>query len=155
MGFSRRQEAFIREYALDHNATQAAIRAGYSPKTAKQQGSRLLKNPEISQAIEKADEERRQQVGVEVEWVVSQLVKVYEKSMAGAPKIHNGVPVLMLVDGEWQTINEWSPSGANKALELLGRHLGMHVERHQIEGMGDVVYTLELDRELAAGDDDD
>lgn len=143
-----RQEAFCHEYVRDHNGSAAAIRAGYAESRAKQTAYDLLRNPEIAQKIEALDSERRQRLGVEVDWVVEQLVKVYEKSMAGSPKIHQGVPVLILVDGEWQTINEWSPSGANKALELLGRHLGMHVERHKIEMDGEVVYTLDLGREL-------
>ena len=46
-----RQERFIAEYAIDLNATRAAIRAGYSPKTAGSQGQRLLKNVDIATAI--------------------------------------------------------------------------------------------------------
>ena len=49
-----KREAFIREYLIDENATQAAIRAGYSPRTAGQQGYRLLKDAQISTAIEQA-----------------------------------------------------------------------------------------------------
>lgn len=48
---SQKQERFITEYPKDMNATQAAIRAGYSPKTAYSQGQRLLKNVEIKKAI--------------------------------------------------------------------------------------------------------
>jgi phage terminase small subunit len=47
-----KQEAFVREYAIDKNATQAAIRAGYSEKTAQEQGSRLLSNVMVVKAIE-------------------------------------------------------------------------------------------------------
>jgi hypothetical protein len=47
-----KQESFVREYAIDMNATQAAIRAGYSEKAAYSQGHRLLKNVEITEAIE-------------------------------------------------------------------------------------------------------
>ena len=47
------QRAFVREYVKDFNATQAALRAGYSPKNAGQQGARLLKNAKIKAAVEK------------------------------------------------------------------------------------------------------
>jgi phage terminase small subunit len=51
-----RQERFCKEYIKDHNATKAAIRAGYSKKTAKQQGSRLLSRVDIEQRIKKLEE---------------------------------------------------------------------------------------------------
>ena len=50
-----KQTAFVREYLVDHNATQAAIRAGYSCKTAYSHGQRLLKNVEVCQALEKGE----------------------------------------------------------------------------------------------------
>lgn len=55
---SARQEAFVAEYVKDRNAARAAIRAGYSPKTARQQGHRLLTNVDIAAAVERALEER-------------------------------------------------------------------------------------------------
>lgn len=55
---NERQKRFIDEYIIDINATQAAIRAGYSERTAYSQGQRLLKNVEIQAAIEKRMEER-------------------------------------------------------------------------------------------------
>jgi len=51
MSLTPRQQRFVEEYLVDLNATQAAIRAGYSPKTAEQQGSRLLSNAKVAQAI--------------------------------------------------------------------------------------------------------
>lgn len=52
---SPQQERFIREYLLDRNATQAAVRAGYSPKTAHVQGPRLLQNVAIATAVKQAE----------------------------------------------------------------------------------------------------
>ena len=56
---THRQELFIQEYLNSLNATQSAIRAGYSPKTAYSQGQRLLKNVEVLQAINKVMNERK------------------------------------------------------------------------------------------------
>lgn len=53
-GLTRKQRLFVHEYIVDMNATQAAIRAGFSEKTAYSQGSRMLKNVEVKQAIEEA-----------------------------------------------------------------------------------------------------
>ena len=56
---NQRQQLFVNEYLVDLNCTQAAIRAGYSSRTAYSQGQRLLKNAEVSQAIDTAMTERR------------------------------------------------------------------------------------------------
>ena len=77
--------------------------------------------------------------------MVGKLVEVVEKSLVGTPKTTStGQPVI--VDG--QQVFDWSPSGANKALETLAKHLGMQVEKHEHTVVGDIVYTLNLDREL-------
>lgn len=54
MKLTLKQERFVAEYLIDLNATQAAIHAGYSERTAKQQGSRLLTNADVSAAVEEA-----------------------------------------------------------------------------------------------------
>ena len=59
-----RQECFVREYLIDLNATQAAIRAGYSEKTARQMGAENLSKPSIQAAIAKAQQERAERTGI-------------------------------------------------------------------------------------------
>ena len=77
--------------------------------------------------------------------MVGKLAEVVEKSLEGTPKTTStGQPVI--VDGE--QVRDWSPSGANKALETLAKHLGMQVEKHGHTVVGDIVYTLNLDRVL-------
>lgn len=71
-----KQEAFVREYLIDLNATQAAIRAGYSEKTAYSQGQRLLKNVEIAQALETAMAARSQRTEVTADRVLAELAKI-------------------------------------------------------------------------------
>ena len=68
-----RQEAFVREYAIDMNATQAVIRAGYSEKTAYSQGQRLLKNVEVSAAIEDTQEAHAERCNVTVDGLTDEL----------------------------------------------------------------------------------
>ena len=63
-GITPKQQRFVTEYLIDLNATQAAIRAGYSRKTAQQQGSRLLTNVVVKRAI--AAQQDRQLKSVEV-----------------------------------------------------------------------------------------
>lgn len=67
---SPKQDEFVRQYLVDLNATQAAIRAGYSPKTANEQGSRLLANVSVRSAIEAAKAERAKRTGITADEVL-------------------------------------------------------------------------------------
>jgi phage terminase small subunit len=66
-----RQRRFADEYVVDLNATQAAIRAGYSTHTAEQQGPRLLGNVEIAEAIQAAQQARSERVQITADDVLS------------------------------------------------------------------------------------
>lgn len=147
-----KQQLFVAEYVKLRNATEAARRAGYSSNRAKQTGSELLRKPEIAAAIQKEDEDRRQRLGLDADWIVDRLVAVHERAFDGAPKVTRDGKIIRDEDGV--PIVEWSPSGATKPLELLMRHLGLGKESHEIEISGEVVYTLTLDRELPEQDDD-
>ncbi len=71
-----RQRRFVEEYLIDLNATQAARRAGYSAKSAAGRGSKLLRNPAVAAAIEKAQAKRAQRTRVTADRVVTELAKV-------------------------------------------------------------------------------
>ncbi len=61
-----KQQRFAEEYVVDHNATQAAIRAGYSERTAKQQGSRLLTNVDVIEAVRAKEARLRRKTDVSI-----------------------------------------------------------------------------------------
>ncbi len=71
-----RQRRFVEEYLVDLNATQAAKRAGYSAKSARTRGSKLLRNPAVAAAIESAQAKRAQRTRVSADRVVTELAKV-------------------------------------------------------------------------------
>ena len=73
MALTPKQSRFVDEYLLDLNATQAAIRAGYSVKTANEQGPRLLAHPEIKDAIDAAKIERSTRTEIEAERVLKEI----------------------------------------------------------------------------------
>ncbi len=73
---TQKQKRFIEEYLIDLNATQAAIRAGYSPDTAQQTGSENLSKPVIRAQIDRAMAERSKRTGVNAERVVQELAKI-------------------------------------------------------------------------------
>ena len=80
-----RQKEFVRQYLVDLNATQAAIRAGYSERTASRIGPQLLGKTCVREAIEKAQAKRAQRVEVTQDYVLSNLVEVVERTMQRAP----------------------------------------------------------------------
>lgn len=91
-----KQEAFVREYLIDLNATQAAIRAGYSPKTANEQASRLLANVSVAAAVAEAKTERAEKCDIDALWVLREAKSTYEAARQ-ANKLSEAVSALKLV----------------------------------------------------------
>ncbi len=77
-----KQQRFIEEYLIDLNATQAAIRAGYSKKTAKQIGTENLAKPVLQEAIAEAMAARSERTGIDADWVLRRLVEIDRTNMA-------------------------------------------------------------------------
>ncbi len=124
-GLTEKQEQFVREYLIDLNATQAAIRAGYSVKTAYRIGANLLQKSSVREAIEKAQAERAKRVELTADYVLDGLREVAERCRQAEPVLdRKGNPT-----GEYQ----FDSGGANRALELLGKHLGLFVEKKQVD----------------------
>lgn len=71
-----KQETFVREYLVDLNATQAAIRAGYSEDTAYSQGQRLLKHVEVAAALDAARAERAKRLEISADRVLEELALI-------------------------------------------------------------------------------
>ena len=129
-----KQKEFVRQYQLDLNATQAAVRAGYSVKTAYRQGADLLQKTSIREAIEKAQAKRARRVEVTQDYVLSNLVEVVERTMQRAPVTdRKGEQV---TDEEGRAVWTFDAKGANRALELLGKHLGIFTDKVRAEVSG-------------------
>lgn len=79
MALTPKQQMFVHEYLVDLNATQAAIRAGYSEKTAYATGHENLRKPEIAQAIAEANQARMERVKYDADWVLKEAGEQYEK----------------------------------------------------------------------------
>lgn len=138
---SPKQQVFVDEYLIDLNATQAAIRAGYSVKTADQQASRMLTKVKVQQAISEAMAERSKRTGINQDRVVLELAKIGFVKMTDLvdeegcirPDASDDdlacIESIKFKSSESDTGSsierEVKISSKLKALELLGKHLGM------------------------------
>ena len=106
-----KQARFVEEYLIDLNATQAAIRAGYSKKTAKQQGQRLLTNVDVQAAVTEAKETRSERTEITQDEVIQGLKK--EATLEGEGSSHSA------------RVAAWAH---------LGKHLGIFTDNLNLGG---------------------
>lgn len=144
-----KQELFAREYLSDLNATQAAKRAGYSEKTANEQGARLLANVSVAKRIAELKADRNEEVGINAAYVLRRLVEIDQMDVLD----------ILLANGELKPIKDWPKtwrttlSGMDvsemagdapgllkkikwpdkvKNLELLGKHVDVQAFKEQV-----------------------
>lgn len=129
-----RQKRFVTEYLIDLNATQAAIRAGYSEKTARSQGQRLLTKVDIQKAILKLQDE------IQDENIASakDVEEFLSKSMNG--EIDEEV-LLVLGERYVRTRKEMSARDRIKAAELLGKRYALFTDKVDLQS-GDIVIKV-------------
>lgn len=162
---TERQEIFCQEYRIDRNATQAAIRAGYSKKTAYSQGQRLLKNAEIRKKIDEHSKKVCERADVTQERIINELAMIAFSKASDYARIvekqaideagqiitdANGDPIMYrtveptitddLTEEQKRAIAvikkgrdgfEIKTYNKTKALELLGKHLGMFEDQNE------------------------
>ena len=135
-----KQRRFVDEYLVDLNGTKAAIRAGYSEKNADKIGSQLLGKSGVRAAIVAAQAERSARVSVSADYVLSNLVEIVERCMQRAPVLT--MKGEQVVDDEGRNAWRFDAKGANRALELLGKHLGMFTDKIEADVKQDVRVVL-------------
>ena len=145
-----KQERFVEEYLVDLNATQAAIRAGYSEQTARQIGAQNLSKLVIQQAIEAARNKRSERVELTQDEVVRDLRELRDICMGRKPVRRTEVvknAQLGEVTAREVEVYALEPTGAGKALDLLGKHLGMFVDKVEDVTPTPPKIVVELSRE--------
>ena len=137
-----KQQQFVNEYLIDLNKTQAAIRAGYSPNRAAEIGSENYRKPHIRAAIDRAMAERSKRTGINVDRVLQELAKIGFVNAADIINFANGTVdeggerddtaaiqsvKVKTISTEYGDIVEQEVRlyDKTKALELMGRHLGL------------------------------
>ena len=147
-----KQSLFVKEYLADLNATQAAIRAGYSEKTAKEIGHENLTKPHIAAVVAEAMSKRSEKAETSAEYVLDRLYQEAEADIAdlynkdGSLKsVHEwpviwrkglvfGVDVIEMGDGVAGKVTKLKISDRVKRLEMIGKHHAMFTNNVNLGG---------------------
>lgn len=125
-GLTPKQAAFVREYLIDLNATKAAVRAGYSARTADKIGPKLVGKSSVAAEINKLKEKREAKTGITAEWVLTTIQNTIVRCGQGEPVLDSmGKPT-----GEWK----FDSKGVLKGCELLGKHLALFKDKLELSG---------------------
>jgi phage terminase small subunit len=151
-----KHERFAQEFLVDLNATAAAARAGYSKTTSHVQGFRLLQRPDVQARIAELKKQRSDRTEVTMDRVVLELARIAFADLGAAfdetgklRPIHempeevrralSGFDLEEMFDGRGSerehvgNVRKVRTQEKVRALELLGKHLGMFIERHEVK----------------------
>jgi phage terminase small subunit len=162
MSLTDRQSRFVDEYLVDLNGTQAAIRAGYAPKRADQQASRLLARKDIADEVALRQAARAERTQIDADWVLTRLSKEATADLAdlydadGSLKpVHDwpliwrqglvaGIEVDEIRAGDVVVgqVRKVKLSDRIKRIELIGKHVNVQAFRDQVEQTGVIHFTV-------------
>jgi phage terminase small subunit len=123
MALNPKQQRFVDEYLVDLNATQAAIRSGYSKKTAYSIGDELLKKPEVAARVQAAMDKRAERTEITADYVLTTIRETIERCQ--------GVGL------------SYQPNAVLKGAELLGKHLKMFTDKVELAGPVKLILSRE------------
>ncbi|WP_028988042.1 terminase small subunit [Thermicanus aegyptius] len=155
MKLTEKQKRFVEEYLIDLNATQAAIRAGYSPKTANEQGARLLAKVSVRAYIDARMAKLSKRTGVTQERIIRELARIAFLNPTDVVDLDSATlkpnstedDTAAIAAVKVKTIPTQDGVGVEReirfadkirALELLGKRFGMWIDKQQIDVQGAV-----------------
>jgi phage terminase small subunit len=137
MALTDKQLNFINEYIKDMNASAAYLRAGYncSEEAARRAASRLLTNVDVQDEIKRRTDKIAQDSDISVQWVLTSFKEIAERCMQAVE----------VTDREGNSTGEYrfDSSGANKALENIGKYLGMFTDKVKMDMSGTMHSTMQ------------
>lgn len=126
---------FVEEYLVDLNGTEAAIRAGFTPGSARFQASRLLARDEVRAAVDAARAERAERTRLTADWVLERAGQIVERCLEAAPVlVRRDGRLVQLTDAEGRHVWQFDAAGALGGLNLVGKHLGMFTQKVEVTG---------------------
>ena len=155
MSLTARQARFVAEYLKDLNATQAAIRSGYSRKTAQEQSSRLLSKPIVAQAVAEGKAKQLQSADISATRILEEMKRIALTDVRGFFDEHGNAKAIkdltaeqgsalagfeVLIknakagDGVTDTIHKFKLWDKPRVLEMFCKHFGLLEERVQHGG---------------------
>lgn len=145
-----KQEMFCREYLVNLNATQAAIRSGYSERTANEQGSRLLTKVSVQERIQELKKERACRVEVTADYVLTTIVDTIEKCKQAELVRDRRGEIVTVEDpdtGEMRAVYKYDAFAVLKGAELLGKHFALFTEKsappsHEARHLGRITISI-------------
>lgn len=174
MGLTPRQQRFVDEYLIDSIGKQAAIRAGYSPKTAEAQASRLLSIAKVREAVDAAKIRQQDRLEIKADVILGELLRIARADLGAAfDDEGNLLPIKEIPEGTRRAISgidveelfegygrERERVGTTKkirfwdkvsALEKLGKHLKLFVDRVEHSASDDLAALIAAARERVKG----
>lgn len=153
---TKKQKRFVEEYLIDLNATQAAIRAGYSPHTAKDIGCENLAKPNIAAAISQAMAERSRRTGINQDRVLQELARIGFAKITDVVDPETAeirtdasdddlacIQSIKIKPNEFGTEREVKLYDKKAALVDLGKHLGLFKDKVELSGDMDLNITID------------
>ncbi len=141
-----KQQRFVDEYLIDLNATQAAIRAGYSRNSARQMGAENLSKPSIAFAVAEAKRERSVTTKIDAEWVLKQAVELHRRCMQEIKPVRNPKTGKQQYDDEGNALFKFNAAAASRALELVGKHVDVGAFKDRLEVSTEISLTERIQR---------
>lgn len=165
---NEKQRRFVAEYLVDLNATQAAIRAGYSEKTAHSQGPRLLEHVGIQAAIAAANQKRQHRTEITQDRVLQELARLGFSDLrrifaedgrllrpeewpddVAASVASIEVVTRSVGEGDVEHVAKVKLWDKPKAIEMIGRHLAMFTDKLEVDVTDGMAERLKRGRERA------
>jgi len=153
---TNKQKAFVDEYLVDLNATQAAIRAGYTPTNADNIGGQLMAKSRVAEAIARAMAERSRRTGVTADRVVNELAKIAFSNIYDIVDVNYGlvkgdasrddraaIQSVKVKNSDIGVEREVRLYDKLRALEQLGRHLGLFNDKFKLDGNVQIIFSGE------------
>ena len=131
---NEKQKQFCEEYIIDLNGTQAAIRAGYSKKTARAIANELLTKLDIKEYICELKNKRSERVKYSQDELMRDILEVKNRCMQANPVLDK--------EGNETGVWKFDSNGANKALDMLAKHVGFYETDNKQKG-----YSVVINRE--------